>query len=99
MSIGSVAQMIAALAFVLGLIGMAAVLARRFAPGVLFRLKSPAERRLRVVESLILDPSRRLVLVRFDDQERLLLLGEGRMLAQAPRRLEPDGADHLEGAA
>jgi flagellar protein FliO/FliZ len=35
------------------------------------------------VESLALDPTRRLVLVRLDGSERLLLLGEGRMLAEA----------------
>jgi flagellar protein FliO/FliZ len=86
MDISAVARMIAALAFVLGLIGVAAVLARRYAPGALFRLQPNSERRLKVVESLILDPARRLVLVRFDDQERLILLGEGRMLADVPPR-------------
>lgn len=88
MDIGSVARMLAALAFVLGLIGVAAVLARRYAPGALFRLQPNKERRLKVVESLILDPSRRLVLVRCDDQERLLLLGEGRVLADVSTRVE-----------
>ena len=88
MDIGSVARMLAALAFVLGLIGVAAVLARRYAPGALLRLPTKGERRLTVVESLILDPSRRLVLVRCDNQERLLLLGEGRMLAEVSTRVE-----------
>jgi flagellar protein FliO/FliZ len=37
-----------------------------------------------IVESLPLDPTRRLVLVRLDGAERLLLLGEGRMLAELP---------------
>lgn len=74
---------VAALALTLGLVGLAAVLARRYGPTALFRLqKTRAERRLRVVESLVLDPARRLVLVRFDDQERLLLLGEGRVLVE-----------------
>jgi len=45
----------------------------------------PAQRRLAIVESLTLDPHRRLVLVRLDQQERLLLLGEGRSLDIAPR--------------
>jgi len=49
------------------------------------------ERRLKVVESLPLDPSRRLVLVACDGRERLLLLGEGLLLPEiapdpAPRR-------------
>ena len=38
------------------------------------------ERRLLVVESLVLDPARRLVLVSCDGEERLLLLGEGQVL-------------------
>ena len=37
-------------------------------------------RRLKVVETLVLDPARRLVLVQIDDEERLLLLGEGKEL-------------------
>ena len=74
-----------ALALTLGLIGVAAVLARRYGPNAGFRLQAPAKakRRLAVVETLMLDPARRLVLVRCDDQERLLLLGEGRMLGEA----------------
>ena len=71
-----------ALALTLGLIGVAAVLARRYGPGALLRVQPKTTKRLKVVESLMLDPARRLVLVRFDDQERLLLLGEGRVLAE-----------------
>jgi flagellar protein FliO/FliZ len=33
-----------------------------------------------VVESLVLDPARRLVIVSCDGQERLLLLGEGQLV-------------------
>jgi len=84
MSFVAIAQMLAALAVTLGLFGLGVVVLRRFAPGALLRLKPPAERRLAVVESLILDPQRRLVLVRYDQEERLLLLGEGRMLAARP---------------
>ena len=73
---------VAALALTLGLIGVAAVLARRYGPSALFRVQAKSTRRLAVVESLMLDPARRLVVVRFDDQERLLLLGEGRVLAE-----------------
>lgn len=80
MDFSDIARMIAALAVTLGLIGLAAAAARRYAPGALARLKPGAPRRLAVVESLVLDPARRLVLVRFDQEERLILLGEGRML-------------------
>jgi flagellar protein FliO/FliZ len=77
-----------ALAVTLGLIGLAAFAARRYAPGLLAKLQSKTgERRLAVVETLVLDPTRRLVLVRVDDEERMLLLGEGRELdAPLPAR-------------
>ena len=71
----------------LGLIGLAAYGARRWGPPGLMQARRASERRLHVVETLTLDPHRRLVLVRVDAQERLLLLGEGRMVdkGEAPR--------------
>lgn len=84
MDFADIARMIAALAVTLGLIGLAAVTLRKWAPGALARLKSGGPRRLAVVESLMLDPARRLVLVRFDQEERLILLGEGRVLNTSP---------------
>ena len=86
MDVADLARAFAALAVTLGLVGLAAVLVRRFGPTALLRLRTPTERRLTVVESLMLDPQRRLVLVRLDQQERLLLLGEGRLLADLPAR-------------
>ena len=72
-----------ALAFTLGIIGLAAVALRRFGPDALARFtRTRAERRLAIVETLVLDPARRLVLVRIDDEERLLILGEGRELIE-----------------
>ena len=70
-------QFILALAFVLGLIGVSSVLLRKFGPGgmVTSRLRPGQKRRLDVVESLALDPRRRVVIVRRDDVEHLLLLG------------------------
>ena len=81
-----------ALALTLGLIGLAAVLARRYGPSALFRMQqtTKAQRRLAVVETLMLDPARRLVLVRCDGRERLLLLGEGRLLGDAGGAAEPE---------
>ena len=93
MDFADLARAVAALALTLGLIGLAAVGARRYGPSALFRMQKPkAVRRLRVVESLVLDPARRLVLVRFDDQERLLLLGEGRVLVERSAPAEGEGA-------
>jgi flagellar protein FliO/FliZ len=85
MDIAEIARMIFSLAIVLGLIGLSVVAVRRFGPETLRRLQvAPVDRRLAVVETLVLDPSRRLVLVRFDKQEQLILLGEGRVLATGP---------------
>ena len=77
-----------ALAFTLGIIGLAAWAARRYAPQLLARLSAErGERRMQVVETLVLDPARRLILVKVDNEERLLLLGEGREL------IEPRGQE------
>lgn len=71
-----------ALAIVVGLILALAYVARRYAPQLMAIMSAPrAKRRLEVVETLVLDPARRLVLVRLDDRERLILLGEGRELS------------------
>jgi flagellar protein FliO/FliZ len=78
-----------ALALTLGLMGLCTVALRRFGPNVLARFAAPRkERRLKVVETLVLDPARRLVLVSCDGRERLLLLGDGRAL-EAPAGAPP----------
>jgi len=92
MDIFEIARMLAALGVTLGIIGLVVVAARRFAPLALLRLKTPAERRLKVVESLMLDPQRRLVLIRCDDEEKLILLGEGRLLSGASARHRPEAS-------
>jgi flagellar protein FliO/FliZ len=74
-------RFLAALAFVLGLIGLLAWLARRFRLG---SSRSSGARRLAVVEALAIDPRRKLVLVRCDEAEHLLLLGQdGNQLIQS----------------
>lgn len=76
-----------ALALTLGLIGLAAVALRRFGPDAVARLSAQKkDRRLRLVESLVLDPTRRIVIVSCDGRERMLLLGEGRVLADLDPR-------------
>ena len=83
MDLADLVRAIFALALTLGIIGLAAVALRKFGPDALARLSKPRrERRLAVVENLVLDPTRRLVLVSCDGQEMLLLLGEGRVLAE-----------------
>ena len=89
MNLFDLARAIFGLAFVLGMIGLCAWAARRYAPQLMARLGAErGERRLQVMETLVLDPARRLVLVRVDDEERLILLGEGRELIE-PRNPAP----------
>ncbi len=85
-----IARGIFALAVTLGIIGFAAWASRRYLPQLLARISAErGQRRMSVVETLVLDPARRLVLVRIDNEERLLILGEGRELIE-PRGSESD---------
>ncbi len=76
----SILRAIFALAAVLGLFGVGVYAFRRWGPMGLLKFTPQAERRLHLVESLTLDAQRRLVLVRLDQREHLILLGEGRRM-------------------
>jgi flagellar protein FliO/FliZ len=77
---------LAALAVTLGLIGLAAWALRKFGPEALGRaIAARQDRRLKIVESLALDPTRRLVVVSLDGEERLVLLGDGKLLEWIPQ--------------
>jgi flagellar protein FliO/FliZ len=67
-------QFLAALVFVIALIGVAALAARRFGFGNASAGKG-GRRRLGLVEVLPLDGRRKLVLMRCDDREHLVILG------------------------
>ena len=68
-----------ALAFVLGLIGLAAWLLRRTGvAGPALPRRSGTSSRLAVEDTLVIDARRRLLLVRCDDREHLVLLGPER---------------------
>lgn len=85
MLFADIVRMFFGLAVTLGLMGLTVVGLRRFGPDAIRRLQgAKAERRLAVLETLVLDPARRLVLVRIDAEERLILLGEGRLLSTHP---------------
>ncbi len=74
-------QMVAALAVTLGLFGLGVWGLRRYGPNVVKRLSDArAERRMAVVETLMLDTKSRLVLVRIDKDERLVLIGPGQLI-------------------
>lgn len=66
---------IAALIFVLCLIWAFAYVLKRFGFGGVPRVKQKAERRLEILEILPLEPRKRLLLIRRDDQEHLILSG------------------------
>jgi flagellar protein FliO/FliZ len=87
MDFASFVRAIFALILTLGLIGLAAVALRRYGPDAVSRWAGARkERRLKLVESLVLDPTRRLVIVDCDGRERLILLGEGRLLGDLTQR-------------
>lgn len=65
---------LAALAAVLGLLFVLVWFLRRFGAGRMVSLAS-GKRRLNIVETLGVDARRRLILVRRDDVEHLILLG------------------------
>lgn len=75
---------LAALLFVLGLIGGLYYLLRRFGPGAALLVANAGRgggrgaggQRLDVVESRTIDIRRRLILIRRDDVEHLVLLGQ-----------------------
>ncbi|GGF37194.1 hypothetical protein GCM10011611_49660 [Aliidongia dinghuensis] len=99
-----IVRLILALVFVLALIGLFAWLLRRFGPAM--RLGRAG--RLALVESIAVDSRRRLLLVRRDQTEHLLLIGGTRDLViesgirsasdgSRRDRSEPSFATHLPG--
>lgn len=87
------ARAVFALLATLALIGAVAYGARRF--GMLQNvIGAKSEKRLRVCDSLMLDPRRRLIVVRFDDREHLILLspsGDRVVTDVAAREVAPAG--------
>ncbi len=90
-------QAVASLVFVLGLIGLCALGVKRFGPAVgtvNFRSKP---NRLCVIESCSIDPRTRLVLVKRDEQEHLLLLGaHGQTVIDTPADVQPPSEPDVE---
>ncbi len=89
-------KFLVALVFVVGLIGVLAWLARRFGLGGQLMPNPGKARRLEVVEVNVLDARRKLVLLRRDQVEHLVLLGPGQDLL-LESRIESGAA--TEGAA
>ncbi|MFH1805510.1 MAG: flagellar biosynthetic protein FliO [Pseudomonadota bacterium] len=74
MEFGAYFRFVLALVFVLGLIGGIALLARRLVPGAR-TINRGSVRRLAIIEVLSMDTKRRLVLLRRDDTEHLVIIG------------------------
>jgi flagellar protein FliO/FliZ len=85
MGILEIISMLAALAVTLGLFGLAVWGWRRFAPASMLNVASPRQRRMTVVETLVMGTNHRLVLIKLDGVEQLLLLGEGRLIGAPPK--------------
>ena len=76
MSFGEYFQFLLALLFVIGLIGLLALGARRLGFGLpVSAFKNKDKRRLSLIEVMPIDGRRRLVLVKCDNKEYLILLG------------------------
>ncbi len=70
----------------LGLFALGVYAMRRWGGAGLAQLKLPNDRRLSVIETLYLDGAHRLVLVRIDEEERLILVGEGREVTTSEKK-------------
>lgn len=93
---GGYLQFVFALIFVLGLIALLALLARRMGLGYRVPSRGRRARRLSVVEVIPLDARRRLALVRRDRVEHLVLLGaNSELLIEAGIPAPADGFDEV----
>ncbi|MGB0748224.1 MAG: FliO/MopB family protein [Magnetospiraceae bacterium] len=106
MEIEGYLKFVVALAFVLGLIGLFAYIGKRYGLGYAAGAVGARKgRRLAIVETMPLDPKHRVVLLRRDETEHLVLLGatgavllEGGIAAESftpaeaspPARIEAD---------
>ena len=77
MDVVSYTRFMLALVFVLGLIWLVMKLVQKYGLGHAIPKTDPKKRRLQVIESLVLDTKRRVILLRRDDREHLILLGAG----------------------
>ena len=99
MDLSSFTRTIAALAFVLALIGLCTWAARRF--GLMARItvdRKNKARRLHMVDVLNIDARRRLVLLRRDDVEHLVLFNADKDTVIETGILPPKGATPGDGA-
>ncbi len=71
----------AALVFVLCLIGIVSILLRKYSEKI--SIKTSQQKRLKISDSFMIDQKRKLVLVKRDDKEHLILLSpEGHLIIE-----------------
>lgn len=88
MEISDLLRFVSALVFVIGLIGACAWAARRF--GLMQdHARASQSGRLAIVESLSLDAKRKLVIIRHDNKEHVLMLGETDLVIEAGLPAKP----------
>jgi len=91
MEISEILRFVSALLFVVGLIAVCAWGARRLG---LMQIagKTSLDNRLAVVETLSIDAKRKLLIIRHDDREHLVMLGEQDLILEAglPARTDLD---------
>lgn len=105
MEAASIIQMLLALAFVIGLIGLASLALRYFGGERMLRSQMDKDRtsKLKVLDMLPLDPKRRLVLVQCGKDEHLLLLSHDKELLvsstslQAPAQVKSTASEKPKG--
>jgi len=68
-------RFVLALVFVLGLIGLLALIAKRYGLGMAQSAMTGGKKRLKLVEVMVLDAKRRAILFRRDEVEHLVILG------------------------
>lgn len=73
MDVIDMARYVGALLLVLALVGFAALAARRYGLGGF--VAGSLAKRLSLVETLVIDPRNKLVLIRRDDREHLVIVG------------------------
>jgi flagellar protein FliO/FliZ len=75
MELSEIFRFVASLAFILGLIGLCAYVAKRMGLATGGIAATGTQKRLSIVEVKVVDAKHRLILMRRDDREHLILLG------------------------
>jgi flagellar protein FliO/FliZ len=96
MSLQDITYFLAALLFVLALMaGLALLLKKMGIAGP--ALVTPNKRRLKVIENLAVDSRRRIILIKRDDKEHLLLLGQNNdIVIEQNITLSPEDIDRIK---